>query len=444
MGVISAAVRAAEHSHAQHKPAEQQRPKKKIPKRPPPPTSPPLDIQDMPESYALDDGDEFVKRTLYCSKEQRTAIVLGCAVSHVVDAFTTVPFFLASAQVEQAGKTTVLHEFMLMGAGGWLSRPTSFAVTSKFAEAHMQGKRVLWGLDEVSKTFGESGLGGRQNPIYDMLTERYMWTATHSISVNRVSTDVSSYGMTVMSGIGTSCPKDLRSRCIIIEMQPRPARVRLESILSPSVRTEGKAAGEVLGRWARARQEKISDIFFNGLRRIHPKLVDRREQIWGPLFAVALAAGGDWYQRCMESFLALALNADDRPALTLRQQILLDSAAYLEQENRDRVLSADLLAHLRQLPDRPAYDRRALVNERFLRLLTESLGESVQMRDGSRAGKGRWAGPILEAAAALRAVAYACEEDEDQVDEVEEELAVTENVSPVAGNDPVSPVSPPG
>jgi hypothetical protein len=61
---------------------------------------------------------------------------------------------------------------------------------------------------------------------------------------------------------------------------------------------------------------------------IHPKLKDRKLEVWEGLFAVAYVLGGqEWLNRCLAAFKELALAESDQIVLTPKQQTVKDVAA---------------------------------------------------------------------------------------------------------------------
>lgn len=356
----------------------------------------------MTDDYILNAVREFMATLVSATDEQLDAATALLAVTHVVDAFTTVPRGLVVSDEPSSGKTTLGIDIPSMLAfNGWDADPTEYALKAKYSEP----KRVTLLMDEISKIFGESGLGGRQNKIYKILVEGYRNTATVSMAVNRVSTDVSTYGVAYMTGLRTACPPDLRSRSIVFNMHQAPIATELRDALDPSVRAEGAVLNEALHAWCALTRDAMDAFALDGLRNIHPKLTGRKRQVWGSLFAVANAAGGTWPARILSAFRSLALDASERPVLTIQQQVLLDTAGVLTKHGLSQIFTADLIAELRAMPEREVY--RKMSTEYLQLKLVSALGESETIRGTNLTGqsgkaKGRRTAPILEAASALQ------------------------------------------
>lgn len=305
------------------------------------------------EPTALDYARNFTETVVAATPEQLDALVLTCAVSHSVASFTTVPRLLAVSDDAGSGKSTAaIHIPRMLAWRPWVgNNATEPAVKAKFIE----GETTLL-VDEISKLFGESGMNGKQSKLYAVLVAGYESTAIVSFSAGRVTEDVPIYGVAFMAGLRKAAPDDLRSRCIILQMKPASgmAAATLEDALDPGVRAAGSQIGKSLHAWVRQNNDLLSDYAKNHLRGIHPKLTGRRKQIWGPLFAVAAAAGGSWPQRCLRAFLELALDEGERPVLVPEQQMLLDFADYADATGTDVVFSRDLLTYVKSV-DREMY-----------------------------------------------------------------------------------------
>jgi uncharacterized protein DUF3631 len=365
---------------------------------------PPQPEEDL--STPLDSVRDFLAGILYATDEQLDALALVMAVTHATDAFTTLPRVLVTSEKPQTGKSIVLTLAQMLCANGWKADPTGPALKAKFIEPQPDGGTVTLILDEISKVFGESGLNGRTSPIYKILVDGYANDGTFNHSVAKVAMDVSCFCVAFMAGLRTAAPEDLKQRSIHILMKPKPGSLALENARDPDTKVDGDALGVVLHGWVRENTGVLREISRNRLHGIHPKLTDRRREIWGPLFAVAMAEGGDWPQRCMGAFRKIALDASDGPRPTIPQQIVMDLADLIERESLPQVFAIDAVEYLRAMIDRPEYE--ALSDRGLAKRIAAALGESQTIRGRNRAGaevlaKGRYSPRILHLAAALRA-----------------------------------------
>ena len=278
------------------------------------------------DSTVLDEVHGFVSEILYASPAKLDAFTLALAVSHACDAFTAVPRVMFRGRSAQSGKTTALDIAKLLAGNPLDGSGTTPGLSSAYI--NNDGKPALSVVkDEIHHIFGRNGLGGQSHPLYDPFLRGYRNNATHLFSSGHNANLVSIYGMCFLAGLGNAVPSDLLSRCIVIDMDPKPGSMMLRNSGADDTIVLGEAYSKSLHRWARANQNFVKEFARNTPgHRIHPKLVNRKAEIWIGLFGIAAAAGGDWPVRCLMAFEELALDESDRPVLTPREQALLDMA----------------------------------------------------------------------------------------------------------------------
>jgi hypothetical protein len=355
--------------------------------------------------YVLNATDRFIGTLWWGPDEYRWAMSLMLALTHVKDAFTSVPFALVTSDKPKVGKTTLSTDIpMLLADAPWEvnTLTTEPALRAKFMDR--VPPKTICGPD-ISKLFGESGLNGRTSKVYQLLVAGYRRTGKVEVSVNRVSTQLPAYFVAFLDGLNNAVPGDLATRAIHFKLTAKPANISMRDALSIPVAREAEPLKKALHRWATSRQRDMQRFMLSGVLRVHPLLTDRLRQLWGPLFAIADAAGGEWPARCMAAFLEMALDENDKPVVLAEDRALLDTAKIIMKSGAVRVFTAELVPALRGLPGDDFYtevDDGYLVGD----LLPRALGPASVLRGRSMAGKpvtgeGWAAAPVLEAAAAL-------------------------------------------
>lgn len=367
----------------------------------------------------LDDAIAFGKTFLYMRDEMHDALVLALAASHVIEAFTTVPRLLAVAPEKQSGKTTLLNEVTMLGNNPWKADPTSFALRSKFNAR----EKPLVIIDEIGEYYGPMGLRSGPKDLNKVLLEGYAVDAMLSLSVERAAVDVSSYCMAAMGGLRSAVRADIWDRSIVWKMTPAPPGIRLQDSLSDDVRARGKVQQSRLHQWAREHQEEIKAAF-KDFRRPHKKMRARLRQVWGPLYAIALVAGGDLPERCIAAFKVMALDSSEQPVLSETQMVLRDSASIFARTRAVKLFAKDIRDRLRMLPDVDLY--QDLSQRGFALLMTEALGQAQSMDIGTARAKGYHAAPVLNAWKRLEAQLEPPGDEDPEEDEFDDFFEVTD------------------
>ena len=152
--------------------------------------------------------------------------------------------------------------------------------------------------------------------------------------MNRVNEKFSIFTPFLMTGLRVAVPRDIRSRCIPVVMEPGTPRKYFDA------RTAEPEAQALAACLAQAAGKRLADIAAFRARGIHPKLKDRKLEVWEGLFAVAYVLGGqEWLNRCLAAFKELSLAESDQVVLTPRQQTIKDIAAVTRDSSRKYVLA---------------------------------------------------------------------------------------------------------
>lgn len=379
--------------------------------------------------FVLNAVRSFIGTLFWGPDEYINAKTLILAVTHCKDIFSSVPFDLTTSDRPKTGKSTFSKDIpLLLASNPWIidRMTTEPALKNKFLDREPPDSGIL---DDVSKIFGESGLNGRTTSVYQMAVNAYVRTAKVSVSVNRVATDLPAFMVLFMNGLNNAVPADLASRAVQFKLEPKPPEIRLRDALSVPVAREAEPLRKALHRWAGSSKRVMREFMLDEVTRVHPLLTDRLMQIWGPMFAVAHAAGGEWPQRCMDAFLEMALDEGDKPVLLADQKALLDTAQIAMKTGAAVLFTGDLVRALRELRDGEFY--REVDNEYLTQdLLPRALGPSEKLRgkslDGRTvAGMGRKAAPVLRAAADLQEQLYPAA-DNNGPDAVQQEMELKE------------------
>jgi hypothetical protein len=363
----------------------------------------------------LNEIDAFADNCLYVTREQRTLIALGAALSHDPRAGGTAARFAVRGP-KQTGKSTVMDVAWMLSHNGWMSNPTPAALRAFY---NTEGEHTLF-VEEASKYFGESGLLGKTLDLYRILADGWQKRATLSFSVNRVLTNVSSYGVAWCAGIGEAIPSDIVDRSVRIDMEAKPEDIEKWDTLDDDVTSTGFEYQEQLHEWMMRQHDYLVWFNRNKTTKLHRRMTNRRRQIYGPLAAIAYAAGGEWPKRFMEAFLAIGINSG-KVTPTINQQIVLDTEKIIiDNGYPDFIYTIDLIENL---PPRELY--QSWTEEYTFQVLTMAIGPTRLHRgdkfDGTHwQGKGRDTQKILDSAENIKQNLWPEEEDDETQPEDDE------------------------
>ena len=379
--------------------------------------------------HVLDETAEFVSRYVSCTRPQADAMVLYATATNALKASPAFGEMLFAAKREQSGKTTAMTVTASLCSNPVSAKGTVPALQSALAAAANEPEKpapVLF-YDEIGGLYGMSGLNRGGNWVLDdVLRDGYKSGATRKWSVNRAAQEFSIHVPVLMTGTGTSLPRDIRSRTIVITLEPGTPKAYFDL---REAEPEARALAACL---AQAVATRIEDIAAFRARGIHPRLRDRQLEVWEPLFAAAYILGGqEWLNRCLAAFRELAIAESEEITLTPRQQVLRDAAMVLDGPLADMAATGfvgglALADEMRRL-DNPLYASRSEAG--MAKLISDAMPvPTTQKRVDGKPVRGYFASQITEAWEAVRPAGM----EDASIPEEENPFTVTDDTE---GND---------
>jgi hypothetical protein len=352
---------------------------------------------------------------VYARDEYKHVMTMALIVSHARQFFGTVPYILATGDKPESGKSTIAFDIpMMLG----FNMQSVDKMTTQPALNAMYLERVTpnLALDDIGKIYGDNGTNGKFHPVYTLGVKSYRKNATTKMSRNGTMVSVPTYGMQFMNGLRNAVPGDIFTRCIWMQMEAAPEGIAQNLLPTDDDNAEAEATvlREAIHAWAGQHGAGMKLFMKSRVRRIHPKLFSRKRQIWGPIFAAAYEAGGQWPRWIFEAFVGMALDASEKTPLLPDQFTLLDTANYLVKTEGRSVFTSDLIEALREMPAGQFYrdaEDEYLVKKIFPRALGPSQRVTGYMAYGEHAGQygtamGYDAFHVLNAAIELREILY--------------------------------------
>lgn len=384
----------------------------------------------------LDEARKFSSEIWWTDDVQLDVLSAALAATHTLHSFNTIFRLLLISKEKRTGKTTASDIVELLGFNAWrATTSTAPGIKAKFNEADPP----LIICEEIQKRFGSNGLTGSKDPLATFLLDGYRRTAVTPLSVDRNTVDIPAYCAAFLNGRGRAVHDDVADRCITLEAKRKPAGITMpRNSLDSDTWAEGARLRDALHAYVRNLEPFIAKLQ-RKWRPPHPLFTDRLDQVWRPVYLIALASDAyeldlwekaclaameqglpspprpacDWAERVMSGFRLLALDNSDIPPLLNEQIALRDAARWFrsgggwkDQLGRRFGFAADLKEWLVAESGEPLW---AELTERAMeRLFTEAMGETAVLThnapDGAkRRARGWAAGPVLAGWDALEA-----------------------------------------
>lgn len=260
------------------------------------------------------------------------------------DAFPVAPYLVAHSPAPQCGKTRLLETLELLAFRPWRTITPSTAVLFRVIEEH----RPLLLLDEAEV------VNTRTPAAQDVVALLQAGYRKGSAVPRCVGVDLEvrmfhPFGPKVFALVGHELPPALFDRCIPIVMERRQREEGLERFRPRHLEAEASGLRQQAMRWAIDNHDRLAALEAPPIESIS----ERQEEVWGPLLAVATAAGGSWYPVVREAAEHLS---GGRTTTTTAVDLLLDIRGVFEVKGVDRVRSADLASALNEVEGHPWAD----------------------------------------------------------------------------------------
>lgn len=265
----------------------------------------------------LIDVERFVRRfCAFPSEDALVAVVLWAAHAHMVQHFHTTPRLLLSSPEAGSGKTRVLEVLSLLVPDGMFAVSPSPAPIFRMLAQH----QVTLLIDEVDAIWSKRGKDDNHEDLRALINAGYKRGAQiprcvgpkHDVVMFPV------YAAVALAGLG-DLPETIMTRSVIIRMRRRAPGETVEPFRSRQFDAQGYALRDRLADWSAVVGQATGDAW----PAMPDGVVDRPQEVWEPLIAVADAAGGEWPQRARQACVALCKVAEDRRA-TLGIRLLAD------------------------------------------------------------------------------------------------------------------------
>jgi hypothetical protein len=288
----------------------------------------------------LDDLVVFVRRFVVLPEHAVVAVVLWILHTWVLDAFGRTPFLCLTSPVQRCGKSSVMRVLELLCRRAMLAANLTASVLFRAVDQHHPTLLVDEGDTFVGRSPELRGIvnaGNARNAV--------VWRADGPGHSPR---GFSVWSAKAFASIGPLAPT-VMDRSVVIPMQRKSPRERVEDVLQPGLEADDHVAG-IRRRAARWAADNVGTL--GSLEPGAPTgLDDRARDNWTPLLAVAEACGGLWPERARAAATALSAGRfdEDEAAIVLLGDLRDLFAARAET----RLPTQEILVFLTGLEERP-------------------------------------------------------------------------------------------
>jgi len=288
--------------------------------------------------------EAFVRRFVVLTDEQACAVTLWVAHCWAVDAAYSTPYLHVTSAEEESGKTRLLEVLELLVPEPILAADITEAALYRVID---ELAPTLF-LDEVDAVFSKKKTAENKDVFRSLLNAGYRRGIRVYRAKQNGATGLDSFEVfcpKALAGLG-DLPRTLASRSVRIEMQRRASDEPVEDFIRQDLEVETEALREKLLTW---RERSVENLASLRPQRVHG-LRDRQVEVWRSLLAISSLGGDSWEGRARDSATELA-KAGTEPSLGI--QLLEDIRRILDEQQRERILTSELIDWLCAVEEHP-------------------------------------------------------------------------------------------
>ncbi len=280
-----------------------------------------------------------LNRYIFLDGGEDVPIALWVMGTYIINAFRIFPKLHIHSPEKRCGKSTLL-EFL----EGYCNRTVLTASITPAALFRMVDEcQPTLMIDEVDAFLaGNDELRGVINSGHTRRTAFVIRTQGDDHKPTKFST----WTPMILAGIGR-IPDTIADRSVVVRMQRATGKEKRERLLGQhyerTLTTRRK-----LCRWALDNEGLIAQ------KGIMPPEIENSRAMdnWIPLFAVADAIGGEWPELCKAAYVRIhTIEESEDDSITT--MLLTDIKQIFDEQDGDRMFSAELVAALAAMEDRP-------------------------------------------------------------------------------------------
>jgi hypothetical protein len=270
-------------------------------------------------------------------------IALWIAHAHCIEHFNCTGYLHIYSPIKRCGKSKLLECLAMLAPRAWLAINPSDAVL--FRKIERDCPTLL--LDEADRSFADGENGNHD--LLAILNAGYTRGATVDRCGGANRDKLESFHVfcpKAFAGIG-KLPDTTQDRCFPIRLERQQARAS-KRLRRMHAEVEMFPIRDRLTDWAQSESAKHKLSVELLPSALPGSLSDRAADVSEPLFKVAIAAGGDWYERAVKATTAIFGSEEDENKQTAQLAAIRDAFG-----DAERLSTSDLIDRLLEQDDLP-------------------------------------------------------------------------------------------
>lgn len=292
-----------------------------------------------------------IKRHIRLGDSEALATALWIIHAHALEASWISPRLYITGPTKRCGKSRLLFCIKMMVPRALETENLTPAVL--FRVVHAVQPTLL--IDEIDSLFGGGRDAAGRTEVRGLLNAGFTrgGTVLRTVGDDYTVTAFRVFGATVLSGISGALPDTVVDRSIVIALERKLPSETVERLEYDRV-SHLTDCGRRAARWAADNVTKLETLRPDPPDALH----DRQRDCWRPLLAIAEQCGEAWLQAARNAAAALSGAANAEAATSDLAPLLLHDCKEITDMVRrvsrsDGITSADLLARLIAIPERP-------------------------------------------------------------------------------------------
>ncbi|MHB8481618.1 MAG: bifunctional DNA primase/polymerase [Nitrospiria bacterium] len=325
----------------------------------------------------LDEISKWIEKYIFLSSGDSCLIAAWVMATWLADSFRIAPILSILSPTKGSGKTSLLDLLNQI-----VCRPlktSGVGITPANLFRLNESHQPVFLIDEAEKLQRADGA----QDFIGLLNEGYRrgGRVYRCNSVTHEPETFDAFGFRAVAAIGNLWDTII-DRSIVVSMQRKPKGIKTARFFMREIEEEGQTLARKIARWTNDNKEAIEAV--KDKTPLPEWLKDRSCDNYGALFAVGMAAGGNYLSKLLN---IAKIRQEQTEETTGNSEILIkDIKSIFEEESRsEKLITSSLIDKLTQIDSSPWGDMRGgkLTATRLAQMLKPFKVKPIQWREGT-------------------------------------------------------------